>query len=168
MPGARCARSRVCDGRKRKAHALVRSHRNHPAFPARWFTAYSALSPVTGLSCHRRYAGFASQRNLMPASGHQDHTTSPSASKAPSSEAPLASTASRLTSVTIAKRPSCRGETGEFVKVICPTAKAENFSRRDWTAQIRLKCLGKLRCRRRRFFTASGPRIRSVARKMFV
>ena len=25
----------------------------NPAFPARWVTAYSALSPVTGLSCHR-------------------------------------------------------------------------------------------------------------------
>ena len=44
--------------------------------------------------------------NLTPASGRQDHTTSPSATKALSSEAPLASTASRLTSVTIAKRPS--------------------------------------------------------------
>jgi hypothetical protein len=29
--------SRVCDGRKQKAHALVRSHRNHPAFPTQWF-----------------------------------------------------------------------------------------------------------------------------------
>src|SRR3954447_8345181 len=31
---------------------VVRSHRNHPAFPAQWFTAYNALSPATGLSCH--------------------------------------------------------------------------------------------------------------------
>ena len=45
--------SRVCRGSGRDAHALVRSQRNHPAFPAQWFTAYSALSPVTGLSCHR-------------------------------------------------------------------------------------------------------------------
>ena len=29
-------------------------HRNNPAFPAQWFTAYSALFPVTGLVCHRR------------------------------------------------------------------------------------------------------------------
>jgi hypothetical protein len=28
--------------------------RDNPAFPAQWFTAYTALSPVTGLSCHRR------------------------------------------------------------------------------------------------------------------
>src|SRR6202023_2894579 len=32
----------------------VRSHRNHPALPAQWFTAYFVLSPATGLSCHRR------------------------------------------------------------------------------------------------------------------
>ena len=30
-----------------------------PAFPAQWFTAYTALSPVTGLSCHCR------RRNLF-------------------------------------------------------------------------------------------------------
>ena len=42
------------------------------------FTAYNALSPVTGLSCHRRLA--KTSANLTPASGRQDHTTSPSAS----------------------------------------------------------------------------------------
>jgi hypothetical protein len=41
--------------------------------------AYIALSPVTGLSCHRRLAKLLS-RDLTPASGRQDHTTSPSAS----------------------------------------------------------------------------------------
>src|SRR5438046_9741928 len=41
----------------------------------------------------------------MPASGHQDHTTSPSASAAFVCAA-FASTAPRPTSVTIAKRPS--------------------------------------------------------------
>ncbi len=53
MPGAWRARNRVCNGSKVKAHALVRSHRNHPAFPAQWFTAYFVLSPVIGLFCHR-------------------------------------------------------------------------------------------------------------------
>src|SRR3984893_6888919 len=42
------------------------------------FTAYFMLSPVTGLSCHRRFAE-ALPQNLAPASGRQDHTTSPSA-----------------------------------------------------------------------------------------
>jgi hypothetical protein len=44
-------------------------------------------------------------KNLTPASGRQDHTSSPSAS-APFVKSASASTASRLTSVTIAKRPS--------------------------------------------------------------
>src|ERR1700692_2317765 len=70
--------SRVCKGSGRSAHALVRSHRNHPAFPAQWFTAYSALSPVIGLLT----PSFAElpPRNLTPAPRRQDHTSSPSAS----------------------------------------------------------------------------------------
>jgi hypothetical protein len=40
-------------------------------------TAYFALSPVTGLVCHRRPQ--IESANLTPASGRQDHTTSPSA-----------------------------------------------------------------------------------------
>jgi hypothetical protein len=54
----------------------------HPAFPARWFTAYSALSLVTGLSCHHRPREVLLPTNLTPASGRQDHTASPSASRA--------------------------------------------------------------------------------------
>jgi len=66
-------------------------------------TVSFALSLVTGLSCHhrRRKLVFA---NLTPASGRQDHTTSPSA-LAPFVKSTKASTASRLTFVTIAKRP---------------------------------------------------------------
>src|SRR5579872_7321989 len=58
-------------------------------------------------------SGIAST-NLMPASGHQDHTTSPSAREAPSSEAPLASTASRPASMTIASRPSVGRDGAEY------------------------------------------------------
>src|SRR3978361_2292335 len=43
------------------------------------FTAYNALSQVTGLSCHLRLREFPFA-NLTPASGRQDHATSPSAS----------------------------------------------------------------------------------------
>jgi hypothetical protein len=42
-----------------------------------WFTAYTALSPVIGFLA-TVVSGVASA-NLMPASGHQDHTSSPSA-----------------------------------------------------------------------------------------
>jgi len=54
MPGARCARSLACE--MKKAHE--RSHHGHTGItrhsPRNGFTAYNALSPVTGLSCHRR------------------------------------------------------------------------------------------------------------------
>ena len=86
-------------------------------------TVSFVLSPVTGLVCHRRCADHSA--NLTPASGRQDHTTSPSAlapfvsspfdrSQAvlrpalPSRREPnaAASTASHPASVTIAIRPS--------------------------------------------------------------
>src|SRR5271168_1936279 len=61
-----------------------RSHRFHPAFPARLvLTGSFVLSPVIGLVCHRRRPRCRSiVTHLMPASRHQDHTTSPSASHA--------------------------------------------------------------------------------------
>jgi hypothetical protein len=48
-----------------------------PASPARWFYGLYVLFPVTGLYCHRRFAVIS--RNLIPASGDQNHTISPSA-----------------------------------------------------------------------------------------
>ena len=53
-----------------------------PGIPrAMVLTASFALSPVTGLSCHRHQRKLL-LANLTPASGRQDHTTSPSASGA--------------------------------------------------------------------------------------
>ena len=55
MPGARCTRSRAC----RIVSARV-SHHGRTGIArhsrTRWFTAYFALSLVTGLSCHHRLA----------------------------------------------------------------------------------------------------------------
>ena len=89
MPGARCTRGLVCASCSRM-HTSKRVHRNRPAFPhAMVLTASFVLSPVTGLFCHRRLrtnVASASGRtdttsaNLTPASGRQDHTTSPYAS----------------------------------------------------------------------------------------
>ena len=76
-----------------------------PGIPyAMVLTASFVLSPATGLSCHRRPRKNDSA-NLTPASGRQDHTTSPSAS-APFVIGASTSTASRPASVTIANRPS--------------------------------------------------------------
>jgi hypothetical protein len=75
-------------------------------------TVSSALSPVIGLYCHRRLRGVSGPLGLtsplrkldasVEASGPHDFAVR---KHVPSSEAPLASTASRPTSVTIAKRP---------------------------------------------------------------
>ena len=86
--------SRVCNGSVQSAHALVRSHRNHPAFPAQWFTAYIALSPVSRAFLPPSPLRSLLLKNLTPASGCQDHTSSPSACSALVFSA-AASTASR-------------------------------------------------------------------------
>jgi hypothetical protein len=56
MPGARCARSLACKMKKAHEHR----HHGHTGFTRHslrnGFTAYFVLSPVTGLSCHRRCA----------------------------------------------------------------------------------------------------------------
>jgi hypothetical protein len=89
-------------------------------------TAYFALSPVIGLSCHRRLADIL--RSLTPASRRQDHTTSPSAS-----QAHLVKSAARVhripcpTFVTIAKRPSVSGRDGEEEEVIWLKSEPEYF-----------------------------------------
>src|SRR5712691_7081024 len=52
VPVAPAASRALCIGKK---HTSKRVHRNHPTFPhAMVLTAYVALSPVTGLFCHRR------------------------------------------------------------------------------------------------------------------
>jgi hypothetical protein len=54
MPGARCARSLVCEMKKHTSVVTTVTPES-PGIPrAMVLTAYSALSPVTGLSCHRR------------------------------------------------------------------------------------------------------------------
>ena len=73
--------SRVCKN-SGSEHTRWSGHTgNRPAFPAQWFTAYFVLSPATGFFA-TVISGTCIPANLMPASGHQDHTTSPSASRA--------------------------------------------------------------------------------------
>jgi hypothetical protein len=79
MPGAWRTRSRAwCVVNTRVSH---HGYTGSPGIPARnGFTVSFALSPVTGLCCHRHRRFLA---NLTPASGRQDHTTSPSAGSRP-------------------------------------------------------------------------------------
>jgi hypothetical protein len=93
MPGAGRTRSLVCKkgethtSSSGKAETIRHSLRNG-------FTAYSALSLVSGLFSHHRPGLLA--RDLIPASGDQDHTAWPYAS-VHSPAAPKASIAARTT-----------------------------------------------------------------------
>jgi hypothetical protein len=80
-------------------------------------TGSFALSPVIGLFCHRRLAQ-SSARNLMPASRHQDHTTSPSAS-APFVKGASASTASRSNVRDDRETPLMWDGIAHVINVIC-------------------------------------------------
>src|SRR5260370_25180464 len=55
-PGARCTRGLVCKVRKEKCTRAYRFSGGIRPSLRNGFTAYSALSPVNGLSCHRRLA----------------------------------------------------------------------------------------------------------------
>src|SRR6201987_3575144 len=78
MPDARCTRSLVCAiGSKYPTEYSQRPIGKHPTFPhAMVYGLYRAL-PGDRLSCHRHCADRSA--NLTPASGRQDHTSSPSA-----------------------------------------------------------------------------------------
>jgi hypothetical protein len=72
-------------------------------------------------------------KDLMPASGHQDHTTSPSASGA------LVFSALSVHRIPfrvrdVAQRPSVWDGTAADRKVICANIEAEYFFERGWTA----------------------------------
>src|SRR5437667_10982825 len=78
MPGARCARSLAC--KIKIAHE--RSHHGHtgnpPAFPAQWF--YGLIRALPGDQACLTPSSALLIADLTPASGRQNHTTSPSAS----------------------------------------------------------------------------------------
>src|SRR5882724_1601020 len=116
MPGARCTHSPACE--VGSAHgSSPQVHRDHPAFPhAMVLTAYFVLSPVTGLFCHRRQRILAvsvrsdrhASANLTPASGRQDHTTSPSAAIVSRQRAVDRSRIHRIRPATFSRAKRCR------------------------------------------------------------
>src|ERR1700674_3975918 len=105
-------------------------------------TVSFALSPVTGLCCHRRLRILP--RSLTPASGRQDHTTSPSAlaslvlrrSPRPPHPAP--------TSVTIAIRPSYGCGMCESIKLFLPNREAKYFLRRGLDSEFAKQPVGQI------------------------
>ena len=102
MPGARSARRRMCSGGSGwGAHALVRSHRNRPAFPAQWVTAYGVLASAVACST---VAG-RSLRRLEASFGCIGTTRFCRPPQALSSRAPSTATAARPALMTLANAP---------------------------------------------------------------
>src|SRR5674476_1248396 len=100
----RAAPAVSCANMHKKRTRAYRFSGGNPAFPARWFTAYSALSLVTGLSCHHRRADRSAQLDAsVGASGPHGfavHLARARLSRAWRPPHPIA------TFVTIATRPS--------------------------------------------------------------
>src|SRR5450631_4052636 len=153
MPDAQCTRGLVCNCSGR-THTSNNEYTGTPGIPARnGFTAYVALSPVTGLFCHRHLADMFCLSPVGPtplreldasvgASGPHDFAVRNSISR------PLAIDRSQVpknppcdpiarktpprpphphpASVTIAIRPSGGVGWREFVEMICPTRLGKN------------------------------------------
>jgi hypothetical protein len=135
-PGVDCARSLACS---KKAHELVTTGSTESSGSpcAMVLTVSFGLSSVTGLFCHRRLAdvrpGYPVGRDqlhesLTPASGRQDHTTSPSASARFVNRAARVHRISYPTTVTIAIRPSM-GRDARHKPLICVRRKRNIFGR---------------------------------------
>ena len=122
-------RSRVQTCTK-NAHEHTGSAETLRPSPRNGFTAYSALSPVTGFlaTVAMRFA----PHNLTPASGRQDHTISPSA-LVPFVKGTSASTASHRAFRDDREPPLLSGETGGEKPLIWPTTEAKYFSKGGWT-----------------------------------
>src|SRR5438105_2373839 len=131
MPGARCTRGLVCQ----KLHIWrTRAYRaaetlRHPL--RNGFTAYIALSPVSGLFCHRRRRDTSRQLSAsIAAPGPHDFAVRFGVfvrrEKTPDAKASITSRAPRV--VTIMIRPSCGRETGAVIIPISRIVKRNIFA----------------------------------------
>src|SRR5437773_10200232 len=77
MPGARCTGRLACKIAKKRTRAYRFSGGN-PAFPAQWF--FGLLRALPGDQACLTPSSALLLADLTPASGRQNHTTSPSAS----------------------------------------------------------------------------------------
>ena len=117
--------------KKHAAEPQVRA--DHPAFPAQWFYGLYVISPGTGLFCPRHFRRNCALRKLsasVGAPGPHDFAVRFRRARLAS---PSASTATRLTSVTIAKRPSWRGGMAMDLQLIWGRTKQEYFCGKGWT-----------------------------------
>jgi hypothetical protein len=142
MPGASARPQPCAQDEKAHKHSHHGQAGNARHSPRNGFNGFlRALPGEPGLLSPSQAECESILADLTPASGRQDHTTSPSAGpRSRRKRLPRpAHPAPRF--VTIASRPSCEAGRRRHVKMICPTAQGENFSNgASWANQ-----LGKLR-----------------------
>ena len=130
----RAAPAVSCAKCTKQTHTSIQVQRKHSGLPRAMVLRLISRSPGDRLCCHRRPREALASQELdasIGASGPHDFAVR-------NSRARLAHRrVHRIphpTFVTIAKRPSLRGAGWrELVALICPTAKAEYFSRWGWT-----------------------------------
>jgi hypothetical protein len=101
-----------CVQRKKARKQVTAGTPKHRTFPARRFTAYNVLFPVTGFVA--TVACQSAPADLIPASGDQNHTPSPSASSVARQAKPRRPSHPAPTFVTTAKRPSVRARDAQY------------------------------------------------------
>src|SRR6476646_2304936 len=104
MPGARCARSLGAE-RKRHPSVVTTVTPERPGIPAQWF--YGLLRDLPGDQACLTPSSALLIADLTPASGRQNHTTWPYASRPRSSCALPASTASPTRVRDVRETPLC-------------------------------------------------------------
>ena len=132
MPDARCTRGLACKSVEKNAHEHTGSAEAIRHSLRNGFTAYSALSPVTGFLATVAPKKLASREldASIGASGPHDFAVRFRAVRQKRSHV------HRIPPHVRDDRepPLLSGETGGFKSLICPTAKVEYFSKEGWTA----------------------------------
>jgi hypothetical protein len=140
MPGARCARSRAC--RVENTRVSHHGHTGSPGIPrAMVLTVSFALSPVTGLCCHRHQRKKSRQLDAsVGASGPHDFTVRVNAARLASLPRPPHPAPNVRDD---REAPLLGGRDDESIKLFLANGEMKYFCEWDWTTQIRLNSLGK-------------------------
>jgi hypothetical protein len=109
------------------------------------FSGFLRALPGDRAFCHRRLRGCEGiLADLMSASRHQDHTTSPAASLAfVLRKKKSVHRIPHSTFVTIAKRPSCSRRDARKMRLILAACEANYFLRKGWTGFSKICPTGK-------------------------
>jgi len=162
MPGGKRTRSLVW---KKITHELVTTVAPvHPAFPhANGFNGFLRSLPGDRLFVSVVPGKRQLLKNLVPASGYQDATTSPSASRAIRQRRQSVHRIPRPTSVTIAKRPSVQGHgTAGVMDLIWAKREGIYFCSNDWTGSISLIGFEKFEVWRKGHFASRNHHLRTL------